>query len=185
VSRAIVDVDGTLWDMWTPVRDLLDRWHNLELSPHPPVWDYHREFVTDAEFYKAVRAAHAVQILHNPFKGAYLLFDSLNKMGWEVIVASHRPPQTAHRLVKWLHRHGLEPYSGVYCGRNKHFLIGAGDLVIDDNPDTIIFAGRAGAQALSLSYKYNQEALRKPFAHASKPVAFPNLQEIAEWVRTR
>lgn len=174
--RAVVDVDGTLWNLWLPVRETLLRLgvaSESDLLEEAPHWNHHRDAgVSDAVFYQAVHACHAAQIGYPPFEGAFLLFDALNRRGFEVIVASHRKPQTAHLLGKWLRRYGLEPYSGLYTGANKHFLISAGDLVIDDSPDTIIEVQRRGAQSLSLEWAYNREALQGQGSGGPKPIGF-------------
>lgn len=159
-----------------------DNW-DIEMG-EPDSWNYHREFMNDDEFYTLVRAAHASQTMYPPFDGAYSVLDALNREDYEVIVASHREPQTAGRLAEWLRRYGLEPYSGLYTGRDKHFLIGAGDLVIDDAPQTIEKACSMGARVLTLTYKYNRHKLhdcgnRNKYA----PQGFHTLAQMAVWLR--
>lgn len=182
-KRAILDVDNTLWDLMAPVHELLDMLHGPFKWGVVDQWNHHRDFVTDEQFYSAVASCHASQITYSAFRGAALLFDSLDKTGWEVVVASVRAPQRAASLIEWLDHCGLGPYTGVYSGADKHFLIRTGDLVIDDNPETIIYAGRAGAQAISLIYPYNREALRKPSIGTPAPKGFYALEAMALWVR--
>ncbi len=181
-KRAILDVDGILWDLGAVVRARAKAMWGIVL-PKAKTWDSYLEKLTKQEFYLLVRAAHAGQIFYEPLKGAYTLFDSLNKTGHEVIVASHRERQTAPRLVRWLELKGLTPYSGIYTGVDKHFLIGTGDLVIDDAPDTIKVAQVKGAQSVSLTYPYNREALKGQGNGAPKPIGFHSLEAMATWIR--
>ncbi len=184
-KRAIVDVDGTLWSLTARIRKLAKDMWDIEMD-EPDSWNAHRKHMTDDEFYILVRAAHASQLYGSPYFGAYSLFDALNKQGYEVIVASHRTPQTAHYLVKWLQHNGLEPYSGVYTGVDKHFLIRPEDLVIDDAPHTIEHVVRMGAKAIGLTYRYNRDILgwvnREEVPNMQKPKGFHTLEEMAAWI---
>lgn len=185
-KRAILDVDATLWDMWGPVVEILEAEHNVTMGT-PDKWEYHRDYVTDDQFYAAVRQAHENQVVHEPYSGAQALFRTLDEQGYEVIVASHRPPQSALRLVHWLSIYKLAPYTGIYAGRDKHFLFQIGDLVIDDRPDTIKYAHHMGAQALSLTYKYNWSVLRGSVEGLTTgnpiPRGFHTLEDMAAWIQ--
>lgn len=185
-KRAIVDVDATLWDMYGPVKRILEDKHNISMG-EPDEWDYHRGYVTDDQFYAAVRQVHAGQLEHEPYPGAQDLFSALDAQGYEVIVASHRRSQTADVMALWLAANDLLPYTGIYCGGEKHFLMGAGDLVIDDRPDTIVYAQSVGAQALSLTYAYNQVVLGTGRSRTgiAWPVGFQTLEEMAVWIQRR
>ena len=187
-KRAILDVDGTLWDLMSPVHRILEIKFDVVMGT-PDRWNYHRDFVSDEAFYEAVRQAHAEQLKFPPYAGADKLFYALNEAGYEVIVASHRPPQMAEAIANWLRLNDLGPYSGIYCGRDKHFLIQYEDLVIDDRPDTIRYANRENAQALSLTYRYNWPVLngsKEGLIEGSPiPRGFHTLEDMSAWIQTR
>lgn len=184
-KRAILDVDGILWALTAPPGPVAVALHKKYRVPlvEPTHWNFHQDFCTDEQFMALVNEAHAMQIAFPPFEGAKQLMEVLDQKGYEVVIASHRIKQTAHTLQKWLNKYELQPYSGVYCGSSKHFLIGVNDLVIDDSPATIEFAQKGGAQVLSLKYAYNAQAMQGLNNGTPNPVGFDNLEEIATWIR--
>lgn len=152
MAKAIVDVDGILWDFHTP---LMQR---LGLKELPQRWDFYKALgISGEDFYAAVRLVHEEQYIRGqPFAFASALLDVCRRRYAEVIVASHRDPGDGARLAIWMVSYGLSPFSGVYCGYDKSFLFQPGDLVIDDSPGTIRKAGLAGAIAMTIAYPWNE-----------------------------
>ena len=81
--------------------------------------EFRRSTLRQSQFYKAVHDVHEQQKDYAPFKGAMRLFWTLNDLGFETFVASHRTPQVAGSLSVWLYCNNLLPYSGLYTGPDK------------------------------------------------------------------
>ena len=178
-KRAILDVDGTLWDLWGSfISPALHRKYKAPLTEQTS-WDWYKQWCTEEQFYAEVNLAHQLQITVPPFEGAGDLFAILDAKGFEVIVASHRTKQTAAVLQKWLNKYGLQPYSGVYCGSSKYFLMQPGDLVIDDAPGTILYAADIGAVPITIAYHYNIEAIAQ-----AKGAGFLTLGGVVKWIKS-
>ena len=157
--RAIVDVDGTLVDLHTPLMELLSRLYpeipnDLEITAD---WNWYKKYITDEQFYTAVDVLHELQLHQPPFHGADMLFKILNKHQFEIIVASHRKPNTAHILSAWLIKNKLAPFSGVFTNYNKLDLIQDGCMVIDDAPKTIDYALQRGCSVFYLNWPWNKD----------------------------
>lgn len=174
---AIVDVDDTLWNFSEPLLKILHERHGLPEKLNRD-WNWYLEYgITERQFKRAIEYAHEAQALYEPFPGALELFAYLDKSGREVVVASHRPRQKAPGLVRWLERRRLEPYSGVYCGASKEFLIEAGPttLVVDDKPATINYAAGLGAIVITIAYPWNAGTLA---TYRAK-----NMRDLVRWLR--
>jgi len=155
--RCILDVDGTLFDFHTPLHRRL---HELYDFPEADTtsWDWYRAWgITDKQFYKAVGDVHAQQMQYSPFNGALALFLQLDKLGFEVFVASHRKPQSADLLATWLNANYLEPYSALYTGPAKKQFFRTGDLLIDDAPHTIELGCDMGLDVVYLGWPWNKD----------------------------
>ena len=155
MKRAVVDADNTIWDLQAPLRKMLRSFYPDIPKVISPEWNWYKQFMTDEAFYAAVDAIHQLQINYLPLPGANELFITLNLYHYEIFIASHRRNGAAPALARWLEKHGLEPYSGIYTGPDKRFLIRAGDLVIDDAPDTIRYAHEVGADVVYLNWPWN------------------------------
>ena len=154
--RCILDVDGTLFDFHTPLHRRL---HELYDFPdmEPDCWDWYKVWgITDKQFYKAVDDVHAQQMQYDPFDGALALFRTLDNLGFEVFVASHRKPQVAHKLAWWLNNHWLQPYSALYTGPSKKQFFRTGDLLIDDASHTIELGCDMGLDVVYLGWPWNK-----------------------------
>jgi phosphoglycolate phosphatase-like HAD superfamily hydrolase len=165
MRRAIVDVDGTLWDFHRPLHKYL---HDKFGTPSELAskWDWFEDAgLTKSQFYQGVMAIHNEQMYHAPFPGAHHLFRALRDCKFQVIVASHRNHTHGARLAAWLAKYRLGPYAGVYCGPDKKFLIDKDGVLIDDAPATIQYATRLGATCLTLAWPWNENeaALRFDF----------------------
>jgi hypothetical protein len=156
MRRCILDVDGTLWDLHRPLYNRLTL--NFDLPSYEESltdWNWFEPYMSKKEFYAAVDATHNEQYQYPAFDGAHELFQTLHRMDLEVIVASHRQPQTAARLAWWLGNNELYPYSGVLTSHDKLFLIRRGDIVIDDAPKTIAYAWNNDASIHYLRWPWN------------------------------
>lgn len=172
---AIVDVDDTLWDFDEPLLKILHERHGLPVELHRK-WDWYLDYgITERQFRRAIEYAHDAMALYPAYDGAKTLFAWLNKSGYEVIVASHKPEQLGQGLARWLERRELLPYSGLYTGSDKLFLIQPGALVIDDKPSTIDYAADLGATAVTLAFPWNEGTKA---AYRAK-----NMRLLVKWLR--
>mgnify|MGYP001558756365 CR=1 FL=1 len=157
-KRCILDVDNTLWNLHQPLRKMLRAFYPAVPDTIQTEWDWYGAYgITDEAFYTAVDAIHKLQIGYPALPGAKELFAALNQYKYEIIVASHRRNGAAPALARWLGMQGLEPYSGIYTGPDKLPFIRAGDLVIDDAPDTIRYAHDLGCYVTYLSWAWNED----------------------------
>lgn len=172
---AIVDVDSTLWDFDEPLLKILHERHGLPVELHR-AWDWYLDYgITERQFQAAIRYAHEAMALYDPFPGAQELFAYLDSEHYEVMIATHKPSQGGQELARWLERRNLEPYSGLYTGSDKLFLIEPKALVIDDKPTTINYAAGVGAIPVTLKYPWNDGSLA---AYRAK-----NLLNLINWLK--
>ena len=157
MRRVIVDVDGTLWDLHTPLNKLLAKLYPGFPPDLPTDWNYFESYITKDQFYAAVDVVHKTQSDYPAFVGAGYLFNVLSQLDLEIVVASHRAPNTAHLLARWLNENDLEPCSILYTGNDKKPFIRQGDIVIDDAPATIQYALANGASSYYLSWPWNEK----------------------------
>lgn len=165
MKRAIVDVDGTLWDLHARIGPVLNKLYGVPLG-YPDKWEYYKnlavreDYCTDKQFFAVVNETHQQQGAQPefavPFEGAGKLIYALSKKH-EIIIASHRQSNSVYWLVEWLNYWVAPVWSGVYAGHNKTFMIGEGDLVIDDNPSTIEYALSQRAISWALLWPWNKD----------------------------
>lgn len=175
--KAILDVDGTLWDFHNPLIKNLHYHFPRMPTKLPTEWDWFKEYMTNEEFSNVVFDTHVEQVGYIAFPGADLLLKILNEKNIEVIIASNRDNALIYRLAKWLSTNKIGPIDGIYAGRDKHFLIGRGDLVIDDNPNTIKYASSIVAGSLCLKWPWNACVSDLPYV-----ARFDGLYDMAKWI---
>jgi len=160
MRRAVVDVDGTLWNFHKPLHVQLHRLYDFPNVSTDKIthWNWYFDYgITKSQFYKAVDIVHRNQNQHSPYLGVRELFTTLDDLGYEVIVASHRSAQIAHHLTKWLNNHWIYPYSMVYAGPDKSQFFRRGDLLIDDAPHTIEDGLSLGMDVMYLEWPWNTD----------------------------
>jgi len=181
--RALVDVDGILWDFHSPIRRYLHEHFDVP-DQLPTHWDWYKDVgLDDKQFGEAINAVHTSQArmpgAHPPIPGAQEMLLKLKQLGYETIIASHRRAVGADQLVKWLLEWELVPFAGVYCGMNKHFLIDAEQgVVIDDAPMTIIEGALLGCQVRTLAYPWNEVEKVSGGMYVGMYTRYPDLVEL-------
>ena len=158
MKRAMVDVDGTLWNFHKPLHVQLHRLYDFPNVPTDKIthWNWYFDYgISKSQFYKAVDMVHKNQDRHPPYAGAIKLLRTLDELGYEVIVASHRRPQIAHILARWLEKNMIYPYSTLYAGPDKSQFFRRGDLLIDDAPHTIENGLALGMDVMYLEWPWN------------------------------
>lgn len=159
MKRAIVDVDGTLWNFHKPLHVQLHRLYDFPNVPTSKIthWNWYFDYgITKSQFYKAVDIVHRSQRHYEPFKGVQQLFSHLDDAGYEVVIASHRRPQIAHILAQWIAEYDMCPYSALYAGPDKSQFFRRGDLLIDDAPHTIEDGLSLGMDVMYLEWPWNK-----------------------------
>ncbi len=157
-KRVIVDVDGILIDLHTPLHEKLRATYpQIPVDVDVSSWTWFEKYITKKQFYTVVNDAHSEQYLRDPFDGAAELFYRLHQDKYEVIVSSHRRYDTAHKLAHWLNVNSLFPYSMVYTGWYKEELILPYSMVIDDSPSTIDYALEQGCQTKYIKWPWNTD----------------------------
>ena len=151
-ARILVDVDGTLCDNMPRLVDYVEREHDAALDPAAVTeWQYHVSEVGMhvGELIDDAMADHPEWFLRgmDPLPGAADGMARLRDAGYEVHIATHRPPATHDVTRDWLDDHGI-PYDGYEddVPRNKAEL--AGHALVDDyhrNVGDALAAGKAGA----------------------------------------
>jgi len=158
MKRAIVDVDGTLWDLSTPLHvKLREQYPHIPKDVDNSSWEWYEPYITKKQFYKVVDETHIEQLYASAYSGSQRLFHELHVRKYEVFVASHRRYDTGPQLAFWLWMQWLVPYSALYCGWDKTEFIRPFDLVIDDAPSTIDFALGQGCRVMYLNWPWNKE----------------------------
>ena len=175
MTRAIIDVDGTLWDLHEVLLPILHERRREIPIEIPKSWDFYAPYMTDKEFYQCVDEAHAKQGDYEPFDGARDLFKLFYDYNIEVIVASHRNSKFLEELTYWLHSRELRPIAGVYTGYAKKELFRYGDIVIDDSPTTMRFAISMGCKSLAIRWPWNVEI--------PGSLLFGDLPEMVRWLK--
>lgn len=173
MRKCLLDADNTLWGLAAYMRPIFVARFGMPDRLFRG-WDEYKDWMSDGDFYSAVDEAHAKQLEHQPFDGAAELFEALDESGYQIIIASHRNHRAAADLAAWITFNLSDRWSGVYTGPDKHWLIGKGDLVIDDAPHTIEYANQVGAEPWTLSWPWNENSVARKFR---------NLQDMAAAVR--
>lgn len=155
-----VDVDSTLWDFGEELRNRLQkRFPDKEIPANFRKWDEPMDFFHDPqEAYDMFNDIHAIQHTFTPFKAASLVLKDLRRLGYKILIATNRIPESEVSLIRWLNDNDLI-YDDVFCGLNKHKLLDERDidLVIDDAPHIIDAAINKDIPIMSLRYPYNSQ----------------------------
>ena len=172
-----VDVDNVLWAFDQPAYE-----EAIKLKPDfpsPSLWtrrDIFTRFGIPREEQAAMfRRAHARQKDYSPFPCAKELLELLSDHG-QVIIASHRDPDSRGDLEEWLTAHYLH-WDELYVGDDKASLFVRRNitLCIDDAPMTLAAARQWGITAVGLRWPWNKGC--------ECDGLFPDLWALTAWLR--
>lgn len=171
--KAIVDIDNTLWDFASVLYLSLK---NLNpLVPEPEYWtrwDFFKDYVSVEEFYKTIEEIHLRQDEFGTYDGAQEFLRGLKKMGFTIIIASHRVKESERATVNWLEKNSLI-YDDLHISYDKTVLFSDDAIVIDDSPFVLEKAKIRGLTCTGLIFPWNRG---RGF------LLFKNLKEITSFI---
>jgi hypothetical protein len=164
LKTAIIDIDNTLWDFASVLYERL-KLHYGNYVPPPSQWDqwdFWKEICPANEFFKIVRDIHYEQNRFGVYPDAREFLTGLKALGFKIIIASHREPDTYQPTVRWLQKHGLV-FDELYLGNDKIKLLSfplnlpGWCVCVDDSPQVLLEAKSRGIVATGLRFPWNRE----------------------------
>ncbi len=172
-KKIIVDIDNTLWDLAPEL------WKQLLIfNPQMPPpekwrdWDFWEEHVHTKDLYRALREVHMNQDHYSPYPESKEFLAGLHRLGFYIIIASHREKGTLDPTVRWLRQSDL-PFDEVHLSNDKSVLFDGSWAIVDDSPVTLGKAARAGIIRVGL---------RNPWNEGTDHPLFNNLPEILNFI---
>jgi len=172
---SVVDVDGVLWDFSEPAYEQAVL--HVPNFPFPEEWDrwdiFGHHGIRGGVLTSLFRTVHMRQVEYPAFPGARTLLEYLSSIG-RVTIASHRDGDMLPYLKEWLGNQVL-PYDDIHVSKDKTVLFKDADIIIDDEPDTLIKAQSMGKIAVGLRWPWN--------ADTPGLVLFNSLAEVTSWLQ--
>lgn len=174
----LVDVDNTLFDFATPLYNVLKKTNDfIEEPKYWNSWDFYEQyFIKKTKFYNAVDSVHKYILNYKPFKYSKTFLDNLHKLGYYIIIASHRKKTFLKSLEEWLNFHELT-YDEVHISYDKTVMFPITSILIDDNPFTINKADEIGIDCYAISYPWNK--------NLRPALRYNNLNEIYQQIENK
>ena len=154
-KRIIVDVDNTLWNLapvlWEYLKAIKPR------MPEPSEWDYWdfwERYVTKKELYRVLTTIHMRQDEYTPYEESKHFLEALKERNFCVVIASHREEKTHAATERWLKLNELT-FDEIHLSRDKSVLFSDSWGLVDDSPETLDKAARAGIIRAGLSNPWN------------------------------
>jgi hypothetical protein len=159
MPKIVVDVDETLWSFSRAFYNSVRR-HGYDI-PVPKEWHYWSIFwlyIPKKDAFPIFDEIHSHQTNYKPYADARKFLKSLHKMGYEIIIASHRNPKYKDELRKWLDKNKL-PYDYIHTSYDKTALFDDPEIkiVVDDRSETLEIALKKGKVALGLVKPWNKK----------------------------
>ena len=173
---AFVDVDNTLWDFDSELRKRMVEELKLTVPKEWKDWGDPIDIIGDNQkAFDLFNEMHYDQDLMKPYKAAGLVLKDLRRLGYKILIATNRVPESCDALVAWLDGNDLI-YDEIYCDIHKKELFATRkiDLAIDDSPEIIAEALKHDVRILSLRFSYNNQI--------PGPTKFSSLQEMHEYL---
>ncbi|MCX7857032.1 MAG: hypothetical protein N2513_03480 [Deltaproteobacteria bacterium] len=171
--QAIVDIDNTLWD-FAPI--LYKKLKLLNPSVPPPEkwdrWDFFKDYVSVSDFYRVIEEIHKRQDEYGVYPEAKDFLLGIKKLGYFVVIASHRTKESELPTLKWLKKHELI-FDELHLSYDKSILFEISSVVIDDSPFVLEKAKASGLLALGLEHPWNRQ---------NNFLLFKNLMEILSFI---
>lgn len=173
---AFVDVDNTLWDFDKELRRRMVDELGLSVPSEWTTWTEPEDVMGSSKAaHDLFNEMHYEQHHHEPFDASKMMLKDLQRLGYRILIATNRIPETEPMLVNRLEDWEL-PFDEIFCnlGKNRLLVERKIDLVIDDSPYILEEAVNNNIKAMTLRYKYN-----KNIPDVKK---FKNMQEMHEFL---
>lgn len=183
MKKAIIDIDGILWDMRKTWNTIIQRDYpgcpapGVSMGNNKAKWKFYEGYMTDAQMADSAKEVHMRQHEFPSFENAGNLTKVLQKNGYCVTIASHRDAETRTATEKWLEKYNI-PCDELYTGFDKHFLLDEASIFIDDSPISQKSALDKGVTVFSIEYDYNSHVEGVRFSPD-----FPSLcKDLSTWL---
>lgn len=140
-KRACVDIDNTLLDVNTLVKEKYHIDDVEKIYPHPRLDE---KFFTSSEGIRVLSSAR-------PIPGTLRILGKLLSIGTEIVFATSRPPQLKDITVWQLKKLGLR--GRLVFTKDKRRI--EADIYVEDDPQQILKLLNAGKHVLSPAWDYN------------------------------
>ncbi|MCX8022699.1 MAG: hypothetical protein N2745_08010 [Syntrophorhabdaceae bacterium] len=156
IKIALIDIDNTLWDFASMLYEKLKERNSFVLSPDMWTdWFFWRDFMSDEDFYAAIRGVHLEQDKYGVYPDARDFLRFLKGLNYHIIIASHRDRDTRGPTERWLDKHGLI-YDELHLSYDKTVLFDKCSLIIDDSPFVLEKAKEKNIAAFGINHPWNR-----------------------------
>jgi hypothetical protein len=175
MNKVICDVDEVLCPFSKAFyNEVKNRGYDF---PVPEEWDHWNVFwlyFSKEQAFPIFDTIHSKQTIYAPYEDAKYLLDYLHKH-FKIIIASHRNPEYEGELKLWLDKYHL-PYDEIHTSFDKSVLFTDKDvkIIIDDRPETLVLAMKAGKIAIGPMKPWNKKC--------GQLMLFQNLRAIKKYI---
>jgi uncharacterized HAD superfamily protein len=176
-NRLLIDVDGTVCHNLPRICEHVNAKYDLSTTPEDVTeWSFHFEEI-DKRIGEV--AAHLLQNRTSWYIDDLSMFDNvkpvlkeLNDIGLDLVVATHRPPETHEATERWFQDRDI-PYDKFVeqVPENKAEL--RGDVLIDDHHEQVARAANTGKIGILMDQPYNN------------PVYHNRAYTVTSWIEVR
>jgi hypothetical protein len=156
--RIAIDIDSTLHHHWPLVAAAARRRFGLEL-PYDEQFPSTARRLSEEQLRACIEDTHSDAAIAGarPYARAVETVNAWHEAGHAIHITSHRAERSLTATRRWLDGIGLR-HDDIYCGEDKvaHCRRIGIDLLIDDTPDTILWAIGAGILAATLRHPWNE-----------------------------
>jgi hypothetical protein len=166
-----VDFDSTVWPIY-------DVWQRITGNPlfapnHIHSWNHPVHYAGGPDAFTLLNQqslTYEAMCLHSPFPGSTETLVDLQERGVHESLITAREKHGLDAAVRILSDHGYKPEVAVTrsgIAKVEYCLANDIDLLLEDEPDTLLAAHEAGLRTASLRYPYNAAVIdRFSLAHA-------------------
>jgi hypothetical protein len=155
-KKIIVDIDNTLWEFAPVLYECLK-----EVSPSIlPMdlwggWKFWEKDMDTRTFYRVLKDIHMRQEEFAPYADARQFLLSLRERRFRILIASHREEEAYGPTMKWLRKYELV-FDELHILNDKSILFEGVFGIVDDSPETLTKAAKAGIVATGLIFPWNE-----------------------------
>lgn len=165
-KKAVIDIDNTLWHFCDVLYEEL-RGLNEAMKPpdHWITWDFWTDYCSVEDFMSAIRRIqlHQDDEDHVPYEEAKHFLDTLKEHDFNIVIASHRVPESLNPTEKWLLNHNLV-FDELHLSNDKTVLFDEDcRIVVDDSPVILEKAAQKGIVTAGLSFPWNRNHINNGY----------------------